>query len=175
MQLFIANVSRQNLTFSFRVPEQNGIKQVMIPPGAQRPIYSPDLTKPQVDGIIEQGRIYGMVAADEVDRVKKQTPMVYSVGKEISAEKIRKLMMTNHDALTHEGEQTRKQAAVIAHHNVENPSPDIHFNKVTDTEIVEVAQRGQTAEIDDHMRVSNDMNEPLGEATTTRARRGRRN
>ena len=175
MQLFIGNVSRQNLTFCFRVPEEQGIKQVMIPPGSQRQIYSPNLTKQQVDGIIDQGRIYGMVAADEVDRARQQTPMVYSVGKEISFAKIQKLMVTNHDALLRQGDQTRKEAAIISHHNIENPNSDVHFDKVADVEISEVkTARGPDIEIDDHMRVSRDPSEQARGPVQT-ARRGRKN
>lgn len=177
MQLYIANVSLQNVTFCFRVPEENGIKQVSIRPGAQQMIYSRNLTEAQMNAIIEQGRIYGLVAHNEVDRAREKSPMVFSVGKEVPFSKIQHMMMNNHGALSKEGETTRKLAAISAHAAIEAPNSDIDLAKQADVEIIEQpTKRGEAVTVEERMRVPSEKYRVApSDVSVTRGKRARAN
>lgn len=119
MKLFIANATRQNYDFVYRVPEVVGLRSQFIPMGGQIEV-SGDLNQPQIDDIIKQYEKYGLVPIDEVGRVRRFSGLCYSVGKQIRPDAIERLMRHNNQALVERGRKIREETAVAQNNALEN-------------------------------------------------------
>jgi hypothetical protein len=123
-ELYIGNVSKQIVQFAYRSPERPGVIVQTIPIGGQIRI-SPngvhvDLSTPEIEAIIGQHITYGIVAVDDVE--KSQSPfngLCYSIGKQISVEKLRRAMLKKEDALKEFGQKLRKEAALAVNSQIE--------------------------------------------------------
>jgi hypothetical protein len=123
-ELFIGNVSKQIQMFAYRPLEKPGIVTQTIPIGGQiriAPGGSTDLTTPEIDYILQQHRVYGLTSIDDLDLIRN-TPfnsLVYSVGKPISAEKLRRGMQKKDEALKAFGQRVRQEAALAVNSQIE--------------------------------------------------------
>ena len=119
MDLYIANTTKQNVAFYYRVPESVALREQTIRVGSQERI-SGNLSTPDIDAIIAQHAPYGMVSADELDRVKGFVGLCYSVGKPIPAAKIERAMNENISVLIRRGKETREMGAIASSVAIEN-------------------------------------------------------
>lgn len=123
-ELYIGNVSKQIFQFTYRSPERPGVICQTIPIGGQIRI-SPngvhvDLSTPEIDAIIGQHLTYGIVSIDDID--KTQSPfsgICYSIGKQISVEKLRRAMLKKEEALKAHGQKMRQEAALAVNSQIE--------------------------------------------------------
>jgi hypothetical protein len=123
-ELYIGNISKQVYQFAYRSPERPGVIVQTIPIGGQIRV-SPngthiDLSTPEIDSILDQHRTYGMVSIDEVN--VSQSPfsgLCYSIGKQISVDKLRRAMLKKEEALKNYGQQLRREAALAVNSQIE--------------------------------------------------------
>ena len=118
MDLYIGNATRQVQQFCYRVPEQGGVRVQDIAIGTQIKI-SGDLNSAQIDSIIDQHRVYGLIPAKEAGKVKDFAGLCYSVGKPIKAERLQLAMDANQVVLKARGEQLRRDAAISVNNAIE--------------------------------------------------------
>jgi hypothetical protein len=123
-ELYIGNVSKQIFVFCYRSPERPGVIAQTIPIGGQIRI-SPngklvDLSTPEIESIISQHRAYGIVPIEEVDKLRGPFDGIcYSIGKQISVEKLRRAMLKKEEALKAFGQVMRKEAALAVNSQIE--------------------------------------------------------
>ncbi len=118
-KMYIANGSTQYHDFVYSLPESPAHRRQQIPPGGQIQI-SGDLNPIQVDSIVEQHRIYGMVRVSEVDRTKPFVGLCYELDKPIRLEKIANIIEHNRGVLVKRGEEIRRDAALSTGAQIEN-------------------------------------------------------
>lgn len=114
MKLFIANCTKQNQLFLYRVPGENRETPNMQEIGVGKcvAIYRDDTNADVFESIIEQHADYGLIAASEIDRTKDFIGMCYQFDKPIDVEKIIRALGRNDIVLKERGEEMRKLAAV---------------------------------------------------------------
>ncbi len=123
-ELYIGNISKQIYQFAYRSPERPGVIVQTIPIGGQIRI-SPngthtDLSTIEIDNIIGQHRTYGLVPVEEVDNTQSPfSGLCYSVGKQISVDKLRKAMIKKDEALKAFGQKMRQEAALAVNSQIE--------------------------------------------------------
>jgi hypothetical protein len=123
-ELYIGNMSKQIFQFCYRSPERPGVIVQTIPIGGQVRL-SPngvhvDLSPPEIDAIINQHKTYGLVDINEVD--SSQSPfsgLCYSIGKPISVDKLRRVMLKKEEALKTFGQKLRQEAALAVNSQIE--------------------------------------------------------
>jgi hypothetical protein len=123
-ELYVGNVSKQIFQFAYRSLERPGVVVQIIPIGGQIKVAptgtNTDLTTPEIDHIVSQHRMYGMVAIDEIDSTKSPfSGLCYSIGKPISADKLRRAMQKKDEALKKFGQQMRQEAALAVNAQIE--------------------------------------------------------
>lgn len=123
-ELYVGNVSKQIHQFCYRSLERPGVIIQTIPIGGQIRIApngaKTDLTTPEIDHIVDQHRIYGMLPVDEIDRTKDPfSGLCYSIGRPISTEKLYKAMKKREEALDAFGQKTRQEAALAVNSQIE--------------------------------------------------------
>jgi hypothetical protein len=155
--LYVANVTKQVCQFAYRSPERLGLVIQTIPIGGQIQIAPKgsmglDLSTPEIDGIIDQHRKYGLIAVEDIDTDKaKFHGICYSIGKPISVERLHKAMQRNEEVLEELGKTIRKEAALAVNNHIES---QVGGNlKQLEMSVVEEEPRGGYS--DDH--------KPLGE------------
>src|SRR5262245_53057907 len=124
MELYVGNVSKQIQMFAYRSLERPGIITQVIPIGGQIRIspngMNADLTTPEIDYIIEQHKIYGIMPVEELDTNKGPfNGLCYCLGKPISPDKLRRAMQKNEDSLQKLGKQMRQEAALAVNSQIE--------------------------------------------------------
>lgn len=150
MHLYIANGTNQVQDFIYRLPETTSPRQQMIPIGGQIKIAG-DLNKPQIDAIVEQHAIYGLVAAEDIDLTvdsagkRTMVNLCYSVGKEVNIAKIIRMIENNKGVQTERGKQHRIEAAVALNTALEDQMPGQSALNKLDISVVE-ERRDQTDE-----------------------------
>lgn len=112
MQLYIANGTRQINDFHYRIPETKQVRRQTIAVGGQI-LISGDLTKVEVDAVIDQHRKYGLIPADEIDTSNGPAPLCFQVGRPIPPERISLLMQRNAGVMVMRGRESRKAAAIV--------------------------------------------------------------
>jgi hypothetical protein len=135
MKLYIGNATSQNFNFHYRLPENKRILHQYIAMGEQIAI-SGDLTQADIDAIVEQGGIYGMISVDEVDRRATQYHgLCYSVGMEISSSKIEKLFVANQGVLIDLGREIRRNAAIVENNRLLRANQEMDLPSIRKTEM----------------------------------------
>jgi hypothetical protein len=119
VRLFVANCTKQNLKFYYRLPENKSLKEQMIPIGTQASIHGPHLTMQDIDSIIKQHEPYGMKRSDELDRARDFVGMCYSVDRPCDVRHIENGMRINQNVLDERGKALRTAAAVAQHNAIE--------------------------------------------------------
>ena len=151
MKLIIANCTQQNHDFLYRTIEHPAVRSRPIAIGGQIEI-SGNLNSEDVDYIIGQHTIYGMVRVDEIDRTKPYIGLCYSIDKPIPVEKLRIALAHNSAVLTERGRQIRKEAAVVAAGGMDED--DNTGLKAMELSVVEERKDGGTPEVNEGVRVS---------------------
>lgn len=126
MDLYVANATRLNVDFAYRLPEVSGMRMQHIPLGQQVKISAGPggLNKHQIDAIIEQQRPYGMLEAREVTDKGGFAGLIYSVDRQVKVGDMEYAMSHNMDVLLQRGAQIRKEAAVATAANLEGALSD---------------------------------------------------
>jgi hypothetical protein len=123
-ELYIGNVSKQIQMFAYRTPERTGIVTQTIPIGGQIRVapngVNADLSTIEIDAIINQHRIYGIVSVDNLGSSSGPfNGLVYAIGKPISVEKLHKAMRRKEEELKKLGQQIRQEAALAVNSQIE--------------------------------------------------------
>jgi len=134
MRLFIANATKQIQQFWYTSRLANGtLKQVRqdIMEGSQIQIQwdgSGVMQPEDIEFVLEQHAIYGLVSAADIDRTKPFAGLCYSIDKPVPAMKIQKLMIHNQEILEERAEDTLKSTALansqLLESNVERMARD---------------------------------------------------
>lgn len=108
--MYVGNATRQNYTFLYRASGRSTPTAQEIPIGTQVKL-SGDLTPDDVEGIILQHQPYGFMNVDSFN-----SPLfggiVYSEGRPISSEKLKKAMIKYQEILDARGKVIRKEGAI---------------------------------------------------------------
>jgi hypothetical protein len=90
--------------------------QIRISPNGQHV----NLSTPEIDAILEQHKVYGLVSIDDIDRLRGPFDGIcYSIGKQISVEKLRRAMVKKDDSLKDFGKTMRHEAALAVNSQIE--------------------------------------------------------
>jgi hypothetical protein len=116
--LYIANCTKQNHVFAYRVPGENGVKSLSIAIGQQSKL--PGLSNAVAGAIIEANSRYGLIEVKEIDRTKPFIGMCYSLDAPVKIDVIIKAMKHNDEVLIQRGRETRQAAAVASNNLIEN-------------------------------------------------------
>lgn len=119
MNLYIANCSMQNISFVYRIPGNPSPRTQIIPIGQQVKI-SGELTSDEIDSIIDQHRVYGLVDVKEIERVRgKFGGMCYSIGSPVSSDKLGYARQIKIESLVEQGKKIRQEAAISVSNQIE--------------------------------------------------------
>jgi hypothetical protein len=146
MKLYIGNATSQNFDFYYRLPEKKSALHQFIPMGEQI-LISGDLSQPEIDAIVHQGGVYGMLSVDEVDRrAIKFHGLCYAVGKEITSSKIEKLFYANTGVLIDLGKEMRKNAAIVENNRLLKTNQEMGLPNIRRTEMSIQEETGEMSE-----------------------------
>jgi hypothetical protein len=126
MKLYVANATKQVQQFWYTSRLANGtLKQVRqdIMEGGQIQIQwdGSGIMQPEdIDYVVGQHAIYGLLDVAEIDRAKPFVGLCYSIDKPIPAMKIQKLMVHNQGVLEERAEDTLKSTALANSQLLEN-------------------------------------------------------
>ena len=123
MKLFIANATRQIMEFCYRLPERPGALRQVIPIGGQVQV-SGDLTRAEIDYVVEKASIFGLVEIGDAERTGGFSGLCYSVDKPISEDRLFRAMTKRVAVLEDLGREQRKNAAIGVHDQVERQLKD---------------------------------------------------
>jgi hypothetical protein len=117
-KMYVANCTNQVQQFVYRLPEIPAPRSQTIDIGRQV-LLSGELTTKDIEAIIKQHSKYGFKSVQEVEQKSNagERPfvgLVYSLDKYINVEKIKRVLLLNHNVLILRGSQQRKAAAVAA-------------------------------------------------------------
>jgi hypothetical protein len=123
-QLYVGNVSKQIQMFAYRSPEKIGIVTQTIPIGGQVRVapngVNTDLTALEIESIINQHRMYGITSVENLEENRGPfNGLIYSIGKPISVEKLRRAMQKNEEGLKELGKKMRQEAALAVNSQIE--------------------------------------------------------
>ncbi|HID8400050.1 MULTISPECIES: hypothetical protein [Serratia] len=117
MKFYIANTTKQRHDFAYRQPETGRLIYNPINAGAQSVVM--DGTRAEIDQVIQQHAVYGLIDATKIDQNRVYIGLCYSVDKPVESRIIEKAMRDNDDHLTRAAHE-RRQASVIATNNALN-------------------------------------------------------
>ena len=122
MRMYIANCTKQNHVFTYRVPDSEETlsrpRALEIKAGSQ--IRLPDdLNQSQIDAIVEQYARYGMVELKEIDRKKDFAGLCYNIDCSVNIDTIRVGLSHNDQVLRELGAKMRQEAGVAAFQKAE--------------------------------------------------------
>lgn len=159
MKLFVANTTRQNQQFHYRVPEVPKIMIAEIPIGSQVRIYKDDASSQDVNSIITQLESYGAVNADSIRGLKSFAGLCYSVDKPVASDAIVRVIDRNDEVLEARGYETRQQAAVAVNNRL---AEDGDLRDGVSVQFQEEGKRGEDRadKMDQTIIVSRDANAP---------------
>lgn len=124
MIFYLANTSRHDQGFNFRLPENARAMQQPIRIGQQVMLGHRNLGKPDVDYLVEQVSTYGGVRVGDYEKTTGQVvTFIYDVDKEIPRKEIERVMRHNSGQLTLAGKKMREEAAVATSQVIENMTP----------------------------------------------------
>lgn len=166
MKLYVGNATSQHFDFHYRLPEKTKVFNRFIPMGEQV-LITGDLSKPEVDAIVNQGAAYGMISVDEVDRRSSvYRGLCYAVDKPIASSKIEKLFHANTGVLIDLGKELRKNAAIVQSTQMLRQAKEYELPNLRE---IEMSVQGEKGEMAEGFRYTS------GEtASPSRGRRGRR-
>lgn len=124
MELYIGNTTKKLQVFLYRRPgssRPNDFMQMEIPPGGQNRIPLRDLTKEQIDAIVNHHAKYGLRSVEEITRTHRgrYIGMCYSIDKPVPLERLQIGIQHNDNLLVQFGEELRQAAAVVTAQAIE--------------------------------------------------------
>ena len=145
--LFIANTSNKVNEFTFRLPGNSKLHLRSIPAGKQIEIIR-DAQQEDVDYIVEQHQIYGLVHASQIKKVCAFSGMLYSIDKPVDSVAMDFAMEQNDDELIKLGQKLRSESAVAMDsqlsENISNSRERIGRQKELTMEIIEQPEERTT-------------------------------
>jgi hypothetical protein len=169
MELWVANATKQNIEFNFRVQESPRPYKVEIPVGSQRRVHKPDLTSAECDYIIDQlEHAFGAVPAASVDRTREFIGVCYSIDKSVKAATIEKAVEHNTDVLEARGYELRKGAAVAIHDRLSGAVDNPRDLAETTVEVREQVRPGEKPKVDQTFQVNREGDGPTKPKATRR-------
>lgn len=162
VKLYVANCTKMSHDFQYRQPETDKIILQQIPAGQQVLIYKPDATAAEVDHIINQHAVYGLVKASEVDRTNAYIGLCYSIEKPVKDTQIHSAMSGNDDHMAELSHELRKISAAATDEQLR--TADMHYAGQLEVEVVEQPRTGDNSE---------KMNETIVVNPDTTGKRGR--
>lgn len=124
-EMYVANVSKQDFNFIYRVPERKGPVSQMIRAGSQVKLApwgtaKTNLSQPDIDAVIAQFAKYGMKEAGSIDLNRGPfTGLCYTIGKPVATSKMLAALEKNEDTLFQQGVEMRKEAAIATSDSIE--------------------------------------------------------
>jgi hypothetical protein len=156
-KMYIANCTNQVQDFQYRLPESNKIYKQPISIGDQIRL-SGDLSTPDIEAIISQHQIYGLVPVSEIDRSKDFVGLCWQLDRPIDVEKVKRALAVNMRVLDARGKEIRKEAAVAVSNSVEaelSNTPD--RLKALEFSIEEQPNKdGRDIQVNEQLRVTRD-------------------
>jgi hypothetical protein len=111
VRLYIGNATKQQHDFVYLVPGTKAPRRQMVPIGGQV-VLSGELTREEIDAIIQHHSAYGLTEATLVHHVRGFTGLLYSVDTPIRHTAIHHLMIHNTEVLVDMGKQIRREASI---------------------------------------------------------------
>lgn len=127
-RLYVANCTRRRHIFAYRIPDdENRLPQrdaaymQPIEPGGQVQIGGNrrEFSTPQINAIVEQQSIYGLIYVSDIGNTTDICDSCYSIDKPVSLEQIQRLITRNDQFLAVKGTRIREAAALAAHASIE--------------------------------------------------------
>lgn len=116
-RLYIANLSRQDHDFWYRVPAEEGfVKQAQfrkIHKGTQQQIHN-EAPRVVLEAIVEQHRQYGLIEASEVTKTKDFVGLCFSFDQPVNLDQMNYGVDHNSGVLYDRGVRNREEAALAA-------------------------------------------------------------
>jgi len=137
MEMYVANCTRQNFIFNYRLSNEPGVKHIAIGIGQQQKVPG-SLTQAMVDEILRQHKPYGMISVDEINRTKGFIGTCYSIDKKIKVDAIMKGLDHNESVLIERGREIRRAAAVQSNNMIENALHDANVKNNMDVKLDEL-------------------------------------
>lgn len=115
MQMYVANCSHQNHTINYRLPGSDKIVQLDVGMGRQIPLASRDgFDSLEVEAVVKQLSIYGMIDVKDANRAEGVVPLVYSIDKQVPSDAMTKIIHHNRGVMSSQGARRRKESAIAA-------------------------------------------------------------
>ncbi len=168
MKLFVANLSKHNFHFTYRLPEQQ-IIAIDIPIGFQQQIGG-DMSGEEIQRIVKHYEKYGMLSAREVPNLRQWTALCYSIDKPVDLDTFYEGHERNDTEIQARSEETRAET-VVAISNQTSQMLDTPIHR-TEVELIEQTT-GSTPRVAAGIEVVADGTRPRHELAPTQ-RRGRR-
>lgn len=177
-RLYVTNVTRQRMIVFYRLDagQTNGNftppKQQAIEPGRYSPVGG-ELDKQQLDMIIGQLNVYGMVGEVDVpNNLRGIHALVFNIDRPVSERAVRALVAHNLQAKVEEGEMRRERAAIGANEALSNavqnaelpPPPEF------DLEVEQMEQTSDEKRIEKGFHVKRELKEVPSELLHSRGR-----
>lgn len=143
MKLYVANTTKQNHEFWYRVPESQKVTMQRIPAGGQELIYK-DASAHDLEKIIEDHAAYGLIPVSEIDRTKAFIGMCYQLDTPVEVEKIMVAAAHNDTVLDKVSLESRKAAAA----SIETSIREVEGSGLNafETQVVEQTRPGDERE-----------------------------
>ena len=138
MKLFVANMTKMQHDFLYRVPESQRVHRQMIPAGSQVQVHRDD-TLAVLEAIVAQHSRYGLKPAHEVLNRKGYTGLCYSIDAPIAVDTFMVAQEQNDDALAEQGLERRRHEAAAIHDRM--GAPEAGELQGMELEVVEVPKQ----------------------------------
>lgn len=163
-KVYVANVTAQNHTLNFSLPNSRKPYGIGIPMGQQKMIG--DLSAPEVDALVEQLGPYGLAEVGHELKKEKLT-FIFNVGSPVTMSVIQRIYDRNRGILKDEGHERRKLSAVSANATMNTDDTPIK-NMTVDVEEIDPGDLGSDSDdVREGFNIDN-------EANTSENRRPRR-
>lgn len=153
MTLYVANLSRNVLEFTYRIAGENRYFTTKIMPFTQESVY-PGGTADEHAFIVEQNARYGLIPVSDIDRTKRFIGMCYQYDKPIQPDKMMPVAQHNEDALNREALESRKIAAIAMDEALARTAQEsgVKFNGL-EVDLEEQEQKGAQQQVNETIAV----------------------
>ncbi|MBU9812376.1 hypothetical protein ACE2AK_04185 [Rahnella perminowiae] len=124
MKLHIANTTKQRHDFTFRRLEKSNLVHHPIRAGEQSIVL--DGTTDEIDYILKQHEIYGLIDATRIDQSKAYIGLCYSIDKPVASKIIEKAMRDNDQHLTRKSNDHRQASAFATSEKLRSEDSGFH-------------------------------------------------
>lgn len=142
-KLYVANTTKQNHEFWYRLPEAQRVTMQKIAAGGQELIYK-DASAHDLENIIKDHAAYGLIPVSEIDRTKAFIGLCYQFDNPVEVEKIMVAAAHNDTVLDQVSLESRKAAAAA----IETSIREVDGNGLNafETQVVEQTKPGDDRE-----------------------------